>query len=151
MPDMENLSSAASSLGDRYLARQLASTNNQSAATVPYDAHRTFTSSKSSKSKQQPISDAASTFSTSTTATEKPLLKSSSSDKKSSKAWEKTKKFLSTTKTNSVAVGEDPTRIYIKQENERRKAQGLPPMPEPWPMMTFGAGSYNDRPMAGRI
>jgi len=75
---------------------------------------------------------ASSTYSTSTTATERPLLKSSSprkdssskrssssekKDKKPSKAWEKTKKVLS-------SIGEPPTLEYDRQQALKEGKEG---------------------------
>lgn len=63
---------------------------------------------------------ASSTYSTSTTATEAPLLSSSNQSPKSnrtSKAWEKTKSILS-------SIGEPPTEKYDREQEAIDKANG---------------------------
>ena len=90
---------------------------------------------------------APSTYSTSTTQTEKPLLTSeettSSKNSKRTKAWKKTKKFLS-------SIGEPPTAEYDRQmapkdETEEEKLKRLRKFGE------LDYGPYRGGPQSGRV
>jgi hypothetical protein len=127
--------SYGSTFSDRQQARDLAEANNQ------YEAAGKQYASSASKPKKQ---YAESTFSTDTTATEKPLLgNSSSSSKRSSKAWNKTKtktkKFLST-------IGEPPTAEYDRQQAAKAKAEGKEPGQRPAYYEGWDFGPFNQRP-----
>ena len=85
---------------------------------------------------------ASSTYSTSTTATEKPLLKSS--EKKSSNPWQRTKKFLS-------EPAESIDAAFERKERERA-AEGKEPARRMPALSVPGLGPYNDRkPFSGRF
>jgi hypothetical protein len=85
---------------------------------------------------------ASSTYSTSTTATEKPLL--ASSEKKSSNPWQRAKKALSQPVESIDAAYERKAR--------ERAAQGKEPARRMPAFQVPGLGPYNDRkPFSGRF
>jgi len=107
---------------------------------------------------------ASSTYSTSTTYTEKPMLESSSSSKKSSKVWKKTKQVLANSKLASLldhhypfqntnlllTVVEDRRPEYERREAEKRRAEGKP---ERSTSVTeaYGIGGLNPHAFSSRI
>lgn len=157
MADSQFITSGIISCSDRFNSR-LAS---QYASNPSFNPSHTDTMNSTSPQSGY----ASSTYSTSTTYTEKPVIMSSNPSKQSSQVWKKTKHFLakgklplsqisdhwSKTNSNSLLIAvEDKRPEYERQQAEKRRAAGKPEK-RPSPMEQYGVVGVNPNSLMSRI